>query len=221
MNITSSVSVFDLLEEEHHCPHCAARLTLCYAPPIHVGDGLGWGSEYLFICLNDECRLFVNGWGNVENNYGHVGSYRYMKLPDSNESYNMMVASKQAFTGSIVDPEEIRAKNRRYQQEREAIARLETCVGEKNLEPVLFLLLDDHVSIQIKKRAAGMLAQLNELSCIEPLRNHNFKDSHLEQDVNMAIRAIMKAHFVKECPYCAELVKVRAQICKHCQRTLD
>lgn len=215
-----SRSVFDLLEEEHTCPHCQTKLTLCHAPPIHVGDGLGWGSEYLFICLNDECRLFVNGWKNIENNYGHVGSYRHMKLPDSNESYNMMVAGQQAFTGSIVDPEQIKNENKRYRKEKDAIEKLGTCIEEKNLEPVLYLLLDDHVSVDIKKRAVEMLAQLNDLACIEPLRNHNFKDSHLEQSINMAINKIMASHFVKECPYCAELIKTRATVCKHCQKEL-
>lgn len=215
-----TTSVFDLLEEEHICPHCQTRLTLCHAPPIHIGDGLGWGSEYLFICLNDECTLFVNGWKNIENNYGHVGSYRYMKLPDSNESYSMMVAGRGAFTGSIVDPEAIRREDRRYQKEREAIDSLDTCIEAKNLEPVLYLLLDNHVSLAVKKQAVSMLQGLNDLACIEPLRNHNFRDSHLEQDVNLAIAGILAAHYLKECPYCAELVKVRAKLCKHCGKDL-
>jgi hypothetical protein len=216
-----SVSVFDLLEEVHTCPHCEAKLSLCHAPPIHVGDGLGWGSEYLFVCLNDECRLFASGWEHIESQYGHVGSYRYMKLPDSDESYSMMVAGKGAFTGSVVDPEAIRKSDTRYQKEKEAIAKLDTCVEEKNLEPVLYLLLDDHVSLPLKKRAAALLPVFNDLACVEPLRNHNFKDSYLEQDINMAIAAILAANFVRECPFCAELVKVRAKICKHCQKELD
>ncbi|HHO47602.1 MAG TPA: zinc ribbon domain-containing protein [Desulfobacteraceae bacterium] len=215
-----TVSVFDLLEEEHECPHCRSRLTLCHAPPIHVGDGLGWGSEYLFVCLNNECRLFVNGWKNIEDNYGHVGSYRYMKLPDSNESYNMMVAGKDAFTGCIVDPEAIRRADKRYLKEKEAVARLDSCVEENDLEPVLYLLLDDHVSLAVKKRAVALLEGLNDLACIEPLRNHNFRDSYLEQEINMALSAIMAAHYVKECPYCAELIKARAKLCKHCGKEL-
>ncbi|MCL7486645.1 MAG: zinc ribbon domain-containing protein [Desulfobulbaceae bacterium] len=215
-----SVSVFDLLEEVHTCPHCKVRLTLCHAPPIHVGDGLGWGSEYLFICLNDECNLFASGWEHIENQYGHVGSYRYMKLPDSDESYNMMVAGKDAFTGSIVDPEQIKASNKRYRKEQEAIARLDTCVAEKNMEPLLYLLLNDHVALDVRKRAVGLLTELNDPACVEPLRNHDFKDTHLEQSVNMAISGILGANFIKECPFCAELVKVRAKICKHCQKEL-
>ncbi len=215
-----SVSVFDLLEEVHSCPHCQSRLTLCHAPPIHVGDGLGWGSEYLFICLNDECSLFVNGWKNIENNYGHVGSYRHMQIPGSDETYSMMVAGRQAFTGSIVDPDQIRKDNERHRRSREAVEQLKTCVADKNLEPVMYLLLDNHASLEIKQRAAELLTELNDLACIEPLRNHEFRDPHLEQTVNMAITAIMAAHFVKECPYCTELVKARATVCKHCGKEL-
>jgi len=214
------VSVFDLLEEELICPHCNTKLTLCHAPPIHVGDGLGWGSEYLFICLNDECPLYVKGWNYIENQFGHIGSYRYMKLPNCNENYNMMVGSQDAFTGSIVDPEIIKQQNERYQKEKEAVDQLETCVEEKNLEPPLYLLLDDHVSIDTRKRAVEFLVAINDVACIEPLRNHDFSDSHLEQDVNMAIAAILHSHFLKECPYCAELVKSRAKLCKHCQKEL-
>ena len=143
-----------------------------------------------------------------------------MRLPDSEECYNMMVAGKDAFTGSIVDPEAIKQQNVRYRLEKEAVAKLDTCVEENNLEPVLFLLLNDHVDINTRKRAIGLLTALNDVACIEPLRNHEFKDSHLEQDVNMAIAAILAANYLKECPYCSELVKARAKFCKHCQKEL-
>ena len=92
-------AVLKYIEENHHCPHCSGNLTLCNAPSVHVGDGLGWGSEYLFICLNDNCPLFVRGWDYIENQYGHVGSYRHMEIPNSKESYNMMVVGRDAFTG--------------------------------------------------------------------------------------------------------------------------
>ncbi len=214
-------TALEYLEKHYTCPHCNQELTLCHAPPIHVGDGLGWGSEYLFICLNDDCPLFVNGWEYIENQYGHVGSYRHMQIPNSNESYNMMVAGKTAFTGNIVDIEQLKKQNARYQREKAAVAALDTCVDEKNLEPVLYLLLDDHARISDRKRAASLLAQINDLACIEPLRNHDFSDSHLEQAVNMAISTILAAHHQKECPFCAELIKVRATVCRYCRRDLD
>jgi hypothetical protein len=213
-------TVLKYLEEERVCPHCKTELTLCHAPPVHVGDGLGWGSEYLFICLNDDCSLFAKGWEYIENQYGHVGSYRYMEIPGSKETYNMMVAGKGAFTGSIVDIEELKDQNERYQQEKKAVAALETCLAEKNLEPVLFLLLDEAANIKVRKEAAALLVPMNDLDCIEPLRNHTFRDTSLEQETNMAISAILTKHFLKECPFCAELIKARATVCKHCRKEL-
>ena len=208
------------LEENHTCPHCDTKLTLCYAPPMHVGDGLGWGSEFLFICLNDDCTLFANGWENIEKQYGHVGSYRHMEIPNSKESYNMMVAGAGAFTGSIVDVEDLKKQNARYKAEKEAVAALDGCVEANDLTPVMHLLTDNGAAVADRKRAAEMLIPLNDLSCIEPLRNHDFGDNHLEQGINMAINQILKKHFLRECPYCAELVKARAKICKHCGKEL-
>ncbi len=213
-------TILKYLEEKHVCPHCKSELSLCHAPPVHVGDGLGWGCEYLFICLNDECSLFANGWQHIENQYGHVGSYRYMEIPGSKETYNMMVAGRGAFTGSLVDVEAIKEQNERYQQEKKAVAALDSCLEEKNLEPVLFLAMDEAANVQDRKKALSFLIPLNDLSCIEPLRNHTFKDTSLEQEVNMAISAILTKNFQKECPFCFELIKARATVCKHCQKEL-
>ncbi|WP_310599783.1 zinc ribbon domain-containing protein [Desulfobulbus sp.] len=208
------------IEEKHYCPHCSGDLTLCHAPPVHVGDGLGWGSEYLFICLNDSCPLFVKGWEYIANQYGHVGSYRYMELPNSKENYSMMVISKEAFTGSIVDIEAIKRQNEQYQCQQEALATLDTCLEKRQLDPVLTVLLDESIRVDDRKRAVALLVPLNDVACVEPLRNHAFRDPHLEQEVNLAINKILAAHFLKECPHCAELIKARATVCKHCQREL-
>ncbi len=213
-------AVLKYLEEKRSCPHCKQELSLCHVPPVHVGDGLGWGSEHLFICLNNDCPLFVNGWDYIENQYGHVGSYRHMEMPNSKETYNMMVAGKDAYTGSIVDVDAIKQQNERYTIQKAALAALEDSVEKNNLEPVMTLLLDEHCKIDDRKRAAELLIPMNDIACIEPLRNHQFKNTSLEQVVNMAILQILANHFLKECPFCTELVKTRAVFCKHCQKEL-
>lgn len=214
------LTVLKYIEEKHYCPHCSGDLKLCHAPPVHVGDGLGWGSEFLFVCLNDECPLFIKGWEYIENQYGHVGSYRYMEIPNSKESYNMMVVGKDAFTGSLVDVEALKRQNVRYQRLQEALAAMEHCVERQELEPPLTVLLDDSASIDSRQRAVKMLELLNDIACIEPLRNHVFKIPHLKEDVNRVVSKVLTGNFLKECPYCAELIKARATVCKHCQREL-
>ena len=213
-------TVLKYAEEKHYCPHCSGDLTLCHAPAVHVGDGLGWGSEYLFICLNDTCPLFVKGWDYIANQYGHVGSYRYMEIPNSKETYTMMVAGKEAFTGSIVDIEALKRQNERYMLQQKALAEMETAVADKNLQPVLTIILDESAKVEDRKRAIELLVPLNDLSCLDPLRNHSFRDEHLAMEVNLALKKLLAANFVKECPFCSELVKSQAKVCKHCNREL-
>ena len=208
------------LDEVHICPHCSQRMSCCEAPPVHVGDGLGWGSEILFICLNDACSLFLNGWDHVENQYGHHASYRYMELPGSRENNAMMVGNADAFKGSVIDPAVLKNQNDRYKKEKEAIEALDTCLAEKNLKPVLTLILDEAVAKESRQRAIGLMLKLNDLNCIDPIRNHAFRDTSLEQECNMVINQLLKANFKKECPHCFEIVKAQAAKCMHCGEDL-
>ncbi len=207
------------VEEVHHCPHCGERLSCCHTPPFHVGDGLGWGTEVLFVCLNDECPLFVNSWQQFEERYGHAASCRYILVPGEKEGSAMMVASKEAFTGCIVDPEAFKAANERYAREKAAVAQLDTCVEEENLDPVLTLILDESAKVEHRKRAVELIVSLNDLACIDPIRNHSFRNTEIEQLVNIEIDRLLRNNYVKECPDCLEIVKAAAKVCKPCGRT--
>lgn len=203
------------------CPSCGQELSCCEAPQIHVGDGLGWGSDVLYICLNDECPIFVNGWKQIEEQYGHSSSYRHMQLPGSTESNVMMVGSEDAFKGSIISLEALEAQNVRYQKEKEALTLLDSAIEQKNLSPVLHLILDEAAGLEVRKKAISLLVPISDVACIDPIRNHTFRDPSLEAECNMVISQILKANYKKECPYCSELVKLQAQVCMHCQKELS
>ena len=207
---------YSYLEEEHICPHCNQKMSCCEAPAVHVGDGLGWGSDVLFICLNDYCSLFLKGWDHIEGQFGHHASYRYMELPGSKESNVMMVGNKDAFKGSVVDPEAIKNQNQRYREEKEAVKAFETCVEEQNLEPVLKVLLDEAAKKENREKALTYLLKLNDVNCIDPIRNHTYRDAKFEQGIKMAAMQILKNNFKKECPACLEIVKAQAKKCMHC-----
>lgn len=208
------------LDEQKICPKCKEKMSCCEAPPIHVGDGLGWGSEVLFICLNDACPTFLNGWDQIEKKYGHHASYRYMELPGSKEGNFMMVGNSDAFKACIIDREILKAQNERYIQEKEATEGLKTCVADHNLAPVMSLLLDEAATLSNRMTAVACLIKLNDLACIDPLRNHTFRDTAFAQEVNMAIKEILKANFKKECPFCMEIIKAQAKKCLHCKENL-
>lgn len=210
-------SNLDYLDEVKICPHCNEQLSCCEAPPIHIGDGLGWGSEILFICLNDSCSVFLKGWDQIGNQYGHHSSYRYMELPGSKEKNYMMVGNADAFKASVINKEVLRAQNEEYQKLKKAKEKLATCVEEKNLEPVLTLLLNEGAGKTSREEAAGYIAKLNDLSCVDPLRNHKFKDPALKHLVNVGIKQLLANNYKKECPFCSEIIKAQAVKCMHCK----
>ena len=206
---------------EYYCPHCESRLKPCETPPFHIGDGLGWGCEVMFVCLNDECPPYVKGWQYIEDTYGHVGSYRYMQLPNEKKGELMMVGSKIAFTGSVLNPEEIIAANKRYQQEREWASQLDDSVASKDLTPAMGILLDDKASLKNRSKACDIILQIQDTSCYDAIRNHTFENSDLEFKVNGTLTELLKVCFQKECPDCAEIIKQQAKKCKHCDRVFE
>lgn len=213
-----SAELIKYAEEEHYCPHCKQRLSCCQTPPFHVGDGLGWGSEVFFVCLNDDCPLYASSWQRFEEQYGHIASCRYMQLPGETTGTPMMVGGRDAFKGCIVDPEAIRRQDKRFAKEKAAVARLDAAEAEKDIEPALYLILDDAAALSNRERAIGVLTASGDLSCIDPIRNHKFTDSEIESLAHSAIQEILKANYRKECPACAEIVKSQAKVCKHCGR---
>lgn len=202
--------------EKHLCPHCQQQLSFCNAPPFHVGDGLGWGSEYLFICLNNSCPLYAGSWEKFEEQYGQPASCRYVLLPGEKSGNAMMVGGADAFTDSLVDIEKLKSQNTRYCKEKEALEKLDACESGKDIGPALTLVLDEAAGPEGRKRACGVLEKISDTACIEPIRNHTFRKTEIAQMANMMISAILKANFQKECPACTELIKVRAKVCMHC-----
>lgn len=209
-----------VLDEEKICPHCKKQLSCCEAPPFHIGDGLGWGAEVLFICLNDACSLFLNGWQNIEEKYGHHASYRYMELPGSKEGNCLMVGNSDAFKACVINRKELERQNSRYHKEKAALKALPQSVIDKDLGPVMTLLLDEEANITSREEAADCLVPINDLHCIDALRNHKFRSDQLVHRVNTAIAQLLRLNFKKECPFCMEIIKLQAKKCLHCKSDL-
>ena len=70
--------------------------------------------------------------------------------------------------------------------------------------------------MRVRVRAAEVVGELASEEAVEPLRNLKFGNDILRKRVSDAIDAIHERHFTRECPFCAEIVKRRAKICKHC-----
>ncbi|MBW2646369.1 MAG: zinc ribbon domain-containing protein, partial [Deltaproteobacteria bacterium] len=108
----------------------------------------------------------------------------------------------------------------RKEAEKKVLENLRSCRESKDVKTILQVFLNVRKSALVRKTAASYLGELGDLNCIEPIRNHTFHDPEVQESAEHAIELIHKANFTKECPYCAEIIKARAKVCKHCNREL-
>ncbi len=202
------------------CPHCGKTMNLWEVPPMNFSDGLGWGEPYIFVCFNNECPPFVSGWQEIEENYAHKASTRCFCYPSSGLFEFMPVFSRHGATGQIVDEELLE----RQQQEQEAIKKgfltLAGAYADKDHALVLALLMDGTTPARVRLKAADMLADIGTLEELESLVNKTFGNSLVQEAATKAVTAIHERNFTMECPDCAEIIKRRAKVCKHCGKDL-
>ena len=91
-----------------------------------------------------------------------------------------------------------------------------TCYAEKDWMTVLQQLLDSSQPVRVRLKAAEMTGDFGELEAIDPLRSARFGNEKLQKAVDTAIAKMHDRYYTRECPFCAEIIKKRAKICKHC-----
>ena len=200
------------------CPHCGTEMNLWEVPPMNVGDGLGWGAPFLFLCFNDECPLYREGWDHLKENYAHTASYRCMNYPGTEQYEVIPVFSNQGGRGQIIDDDVISEQEAIKEAIKNGFAMLAECYLRKDDPTVLTILLDSSHPNRVRQKAAEMMGDIGEVGAIEPLRNAKFGNQLVQEEVDAAISKIHKRHFTRECPFCAEIIKKRATLCKHCQK---
>jgi hypothetical protein len=71
-----------------------------------VPEGATWNEEFFFVCFNDDCTYFIEGWTWMKQQYNQNASYRYMVNPATGASAMLPVWSNDAIREMIVDDEE-------------------------------------------------------------------------------------------------------------------
>lgn len=82
------------------CPHC--NEPLC---PIKLPDDTGWDLPYHWVCFNDDCTYFREGWVWMEDQFGVRSSYRYRVDPASGKDSPIAVWSFAALKDRIIEPD--------------------------------------------------------------------------------------------------------------------
>jgi hypothetical protein len=202
------------------CPQCGVEMNIWEVPPINFSDGLGWGEPFLFICFNDACPSFVNGWDHIGEHYAHRASYRCINYPGSQTFEFMPVFSSQGATGQIIDEEAVAREEALKASIKKGFNLLATCYVDKDGPTILGILLDATEPARVRMKAAEMLGDIGELEVIEPLRSLRVGNTLIQEKVSAAVARIHERFFTRECPFCAEIIKQRAKLCKHCGQTV-
>lgn len=76
---------------KYTCPHCDARLL-----PWRSPDLTSWGGRILYVCFNDDCPYYIEGWDWMWQKYNVKASYRHRLDPETGETGPLSVWSPDA-----------------------------------------------------------------------------------------------------------------------------
>ncbi|MBI5142648.1 MAG: zinc ribbon domain-containing protein [Nitrospirae bacterium] len=206
--------------KEYICPYCNKKMNKWQVPPFNFSDGLGWCSDHLYICFNDECGFFKRSWDHMDEQFGHSMGYRAMIHPDSNECMAVPVGSVDAMKGNILDEIQEAKDEASLELRRLAMARLTDAFIARDTGPIMEILRSSEEWPSVRLKAAQMLGDIGDPKSLDAL--HAVEPGHdaIGKAIADAIKKIHETHFTKECPYCAEVIKARAVVCKHCGKEL-
>jgi hypothetical protein len=85
------------------CPHCGMPMKKCRTPQMPFAGSTTWTSEFLYVCFNDECPYFVEGWDWMWTNYRRCVSYRHMVDPATGIAGPIAVSSYASLKEMIIE----------------------------------------------------------------------------------------------------------------------
>lgn len=207
--------------ERPACPHCGTQMKVWEVTEFGCSCGSGWGTPYLFVCFNDDCPPFVNGWESMRKEYGKRCSYRCICYPDSLVMEMMLVYSTIDGKTGIIDEETIAKDQLRGTDDDPEMLALIEHFEAGDLKSMLSVLFDNKAFYTVRQKAAELIGTLARSDAVEPMVNYRFADQRIRKSVVQAIEKINLKHGTRECPYCSEIIQANLTVCSECGKRFD
>ncbi len=81
------------------CPYCGQKMKKWRVPVAST-----WPNDFFYVCFNDECPYFVEGWQHMWEKQATKASYRCRIDPDTGKSAPIPVWSYDALKQDIIEP---------------------------------------------------------------------------------------------------------------------
>ncbi len=85
-------------EERPKCPYCNLEMKKWRTPPFST-----WGTEFQWVCFNDNCPYYVRGWDHIMKTQGVKASYRYRLNPLTGKGGPLPCWSEDAHKDQIME----------------------------------------------------------------------------------------------------------------------
>jgi hypothetical protein len=140
-----------------------------------------------------------------------------MCYPGKNKFEFIPVFSPVGAKGQIVDDQVLMDQELIKERIKKGFSILTDAYMAADSVTVVRLLLDATEPQRVRLKAAEIIGDIGGLEALEPIRSSKFGNEIVQKKVAESIAKIHERHFTKECPFCAEIIKKRAKICKHCR----
>lgn len=80
------------------CPHCGQEMKKWKVPIAST-----WPNEFFYVCFNDACSYFVQGWERIWEQTATKASYRCRLDPDTGKFEPLPVWSSDALKDDIIE----------------------------------------------------------------------------------------------------------------------
>jgi hypothetical protein len=154
-------------------------------------------------------------------NYAHNASVRCLCYPGTQQFQYIPVFSSIGGTGQIIDDQVLAEQEILKEKIKKGFSILAGAYVSKDSVTVVRLLLDATEPQRVRLKAAEMIGDIGELEAIDPIRSARFGNEIIQKTVDESITKIHERYFTRECPFCAEIIKKRAKICKHCGKDVS